>query len=304
VAHGFERHRHVLPYDHVVFALGSITNFYGLPGLERHALTMKTLGDAIHLRNRVIATLEEADSECAAPGSGLLTFVIAGGGFAGVETAAGVNDFVRDAIRFYPRIRSDRVRMVLVHSGPVILPELGEKLGAYAQQKLAARGVEIVTKAKVAGVDAMGVTLGDGTRIAARLVVWTAGTSPHPLTHDLPCGLDRGRIVVDDRLAVPGWPGTWALGDCAVVPDVRTGKTHPPTAQHALREARTVARNIAAVIRGRQPRAFDFRTFGQLAAIGRRTGVARILGVNFSGLVAWWLWRTIYLGKLPRLAGC
>jgi NADH dehydrogenase len=227
--------------------------------------------------------------------------VIAGGGFAGVETAAGVNDFVRDAIRFYPRIRADRVRMVLVHSGPVILPELGEKLGAYAQQKLAARGVEIVTKAKVAGVDATGVALGDGTRIAARLVVWTAGTSPHPLTHDLPCGLDRGRIVVDERLAVPGWPGTWALGDCAVVPDVRTGKTHPPTAQHALREARTVARNIAAVTRGRQPRVFDFRTIGQLGAIGRRTGVARIFGVNFSGFVAWWLWRTIYLGKLPRL---
>jgi NADH dehydrogenase len=301
VAHGFERHRHVLPYDHVVFALGSITNFYGLPGLQRHALTMKTLGDAIHLRNRVIATLEEADSECAALGSGLLTFVIAGGGFAGVETAAGVNDFVRDALRFYPRIRADRVRMVLVHSGPVILPELGEKLGAYAQEKLAARGVEIVTNAKVAGVDATGVTLGDGSRIAARLVVWTAGTSPHPLIHDLPCGLDRGRIVVDDRLAVPGWPGAWALGDCAVVPDIRTGKAHPPTAQHALREARTVARNIAAVVRGRQPRAFDFRTIGQLAAIGRRTGVARIFGVNFSGFVAWWLWRTIYLGKLPRL---
>jgi NADH dehydrogenase len=301
VAHGFERHRHVLPYDHVVFALGSITNFYGLPGLERHALTMKTLGDAIHLRNRVIATLEEADSECALDGDGLLTFVVAGGGFAGVETAAGINDFVREAIRFYPRIRPDRIRMVLVHSGPLILPELGDSLGAYAQHKLAARGVEILTNARVAGVNGAGVTLADGTRIASRLVVWTAGTSPHPLIHDLPCGLDRGRIVVDERLAVPGWPGAWALGDCAVVPDVRTGKPHPPTAQHALREARTVAGNIATVVRGGRARAFDFRTVGQLAAIGRRSGVARIFGVNFSGFVAWWLWRTIYLGKLPRL---
>jgi NADH:ubiquinone reductase (H+-translocating) len=301
VAHGFERHRHQLEYDHLVVALGSITNFYGLPGLEQRALTMRTLGDAIHLRNRIIATLEEGDTECAARGDGLLTFVVAGGGFAGVETAAGVNDFVREALRFYPRLSPERIRMVLVHSGPVILPELGEKLGAYAQRKLAARGVEIITNAKVAGVDEFGVTLGDGRHIPSRLVVWTAGTSPHPLIHDLPCGLDRGRIVVDATLAVPGWPGVWALGDCAVVPDRRTGKPHPPTAQHALREAKTVAANIANVMSGRAPVAFDFRTVGQLAAIGRRTGVARILGLNFSGFPAWWLWRTIYLSKLPRL---
>ncbi|MES1256770.1 MAG: FAD-dependent oxidoreductase, partial [Acidobacteriota bacterium] len=156
------------------------------------------------------------------------------------------------------------------------------------------------TNAKVARVDDRGVTLMDGRHIPSRLVVWTAGTSPHPLVHDLPCGLDRGRIVVDETLAVPGWPGVWALGDCAVVPDSRTGKPHPPTAQHALREAKTAARNIAAVLRGGTPVPFDFRTIGQLAAIGRRTGVARIFGFNFSGFVAWWLWRTIYLSKLPR----
>ena len=300
VAHGFERHRHELEYDQVVVALGSITNFYGLPGLEERALTMKTLGDAIHLRNRVIATLEEGDTECAGGADGLLTFVVAGGGFAGIETAAGVNDFVHEALKFYPRLSHDRIRMVLVHAGPVILPELGEKLGAYAQKKLAARGVEIITNAKVARVDAFGVTLEDGRHIPSRLVVWTAGTSPHPLIHDLPCGLDRGRIIVDETLAVPGWPGVWALGDCAVVPDRRTGKPHPPTAQHALREAKTVATNIMAIMRGRAPVAFDFRTIGQLAAIGRRTGVARIFGFNFSGFAAWWLWRTIYLSKLPR----
>ncbi|MGH9313676.1 MAG: NAD(P)/FAD-dependent oxidoreductase [Vicinamibacterales bacterium] len=302
VAHGFDRHSHGLEYDQLVVALGSITNFYGLPGLEQRALTMKTLGDAIHLRNRVIATLEEGDTECAAGDRDrLLTFVVAGGGFAGVETLAGVNDFVREALKFYPRLSPERIRMVLVHSGPVILPELGEKLGAYAQRKLAARGVEIITNAKVAGVDELGVTLGDGRRIPSQLVVWTAGTSPHPLIHDLPCGLDRGRIVVDETLSVPGWPGVWALGDCAVVPDRRTGKPYPPTAQHALREAKTLARNIAGVMRGRAPVAFDFRTIGQLAAIGRRTGVARIFGLNFSGFPAWWLWRTIYLSKLPRL---
>src|SRR5262249_13749771 len=216
----------------------------------------------IHLRNRVIATLEEGDTECAAGGDGLLTFTVAGGGFAGVETIAGLNDFVREALKFYPRLTADRIRMVLVHSGPVILPELGDKLGAYAEQKLARRGVEIITNAKVAAVDESGVTLADGRNIPSRLVVWTAGTSPHPLIHDLPCRLDRGRIIVDETLAVPGWPGVWALGDCAVVPDRRTGKPHPPTAQHAIREAKTVAANITASLRGSDPRPFDFPAIG------------------------------------------
>ncbi len=300
VGHGFEPHEHDLRYDHLVVALGSMTNFYGLPGLEQRALTMKTLGDAIHLRNRVIATLEEADTECAQGRDGLLTFVVAGGGFAGVETIAGLNDFVREALKFYPRIDPARIRMVLVHAGRVILPELGEALGAYAQRRLSSRGIEIVTNAKVTGVTDGGVMLAGDRRIPSRLVVWTAGTSPHPLLHELPCKLDRGRIVVDETLAVPGHERVWALGDCAVVPDIRSGGTHPPTAQHALREARTVANNVAAVINGRPTRPFSFRTIGQLAAIGRRTGVARVFGVNFSGFIAWWLWRTIYLSKLPR----
>lgn len=301
VKHGSEAHLHRLPYDHLVVALGSITNFYGLPGLEQHALTMKTLGDAIHLRNEVIAALEEADGECAAGGDEPLTFVVAGGGFAGVETIAGLNDFVREGLAFYPRVTSSRIRMVLVHAGSVILPELGEKLGGYAQRELEKCGVEIITNAKVAGVGHEGVRLADGRLIPNRLIVWTAGTSPHPLLHDLPCQLDHGRIVVDETLAVPGFPGLWAVGDCAVVPDRRTGKPHPPTAQHAIREAKTAARNIAACIEGKPAVPFTFRTIGQLAAIGKRTGVARVAGVNFSGFFAWWLWRTVYLSKLPRL---
>jgi NADH dehydrogenase len=153
----------------------------------------------------------------------------------------------------------------------------------------------------VTEVSATGVTLQDGRPIAARTVVWTAGTSPHPLLARLPCAQDRGRVVAEPTMAVTGWPGVWALGDCAVVPDVQTGKPFPPTAQHALRQARTLARNIAASVPGGELQPFQFRTIGQLAAIGRRTGVARIFGVNFSGFVAWWLWRTIYLAKLPRL---
>ena len=301
VKHGSDAHRHRLPYDHLVVALGSTTNFYGLPGLEQHALTMKTLGDAIHLRNEVIAALEEADGECAAGGDQPLTFVVAGGGFAGVETIAGLNDFVREGLTFYPRVTPSRIRMVLVHAGSVILPELGEKLGAYAQQELERCGVEIMTNAKVAGVGPEGVRLADGRLIPSRLMVWTAGTSPHSLLHDLPCQLDHGRIVVDETLAVPGFPGLWAVGDCAVVPNRRTGKPHPPTAQHAIREAKTAARNIAARLKGKPVVPFTFRTIGQLAAIGKRTGVARVAGINFSGFFAWWLWRTVYLSKLPRL---
>ncbi len=145
------------------------------------------------------------------------------------------------------------------------------------------------------------VTLSDGTRIPASTIVWTAGTTPNPLVATLPCAGERGRIPVNAYLEVEGWPGVWALGDCALVPDGATGRFHPPTAQHAIREGRCVARNIAATIRGGAKRPFVFRTIGQLASLGRRTGVAQILGIRFSGFVAWWLWRTIYLAKLPRL---
>jgi NADH:ubiquinone reductase (H+-translocating) len=301
VSHGFDRHAHEIEYDHLIVALGSITNFYHLPGLETNALTMKTLGDAIHLRNRVIATLEEADSECGSAQDDGLAVVVAGGGFAGVETLGALNDFVRDALAFYPRLRERRVRMVLVHAGPEILPELGDELGSYARRKLMERGLEIITGAKVVEVNPKGVHLADGRWLPSNLVVWTAGTSPHPLLAHLPCRCDRGRIAVDETLAVPGWPGVWSLGDCAAIPDRQSGQFFPPTAQHAIREAATVAANVVASIERRPLRPFTFRTIGQLAAIGRRTGVARVFGVKFSGFVAWWLWRTIYLGKLPRL---
>src|SRR6516165_161132 len=302
VVHGPERHQHEIDYQYLVIALGSTTNFYGLPGLEERALTMKSLGDAIHLRNRLIAHLEHADPECgAALREPLLTFVVAGGGFAGVETVAGINDFVRHALRFYPNLKESDLRVVLVHPGPTILPELGEKLGTYAQKKLAEREVDIRVNVKVTGVSDDGVTLSDGTFLRSRMVIWTAGTSANPQLASLPCHLDRGRICVDSTLAVPGWPNVWALGDCALIPDERTGKYFPPTAQHALRQARVVAQNITATERGGTRKKFSFATIGQLAAIGRRSGVANILGLNFSGFVAWWLWRSIYLSKLPRM---
>ena len=301
VSHGGDAHGHELDYDHLVIGLGAITNFYDLPGVEARALTMKSLGDAIALRNRLIECLEEADPECCRVKVPLLTFVVAGGGFAGVETVAAVNDFVREALRFYPNLTEAQVRVVLVHDGPVILPELGERLGAYAQRKLTERKVDIRVNTKIAGMSEIGVKLGDGTAIPANTLVWTAGTAPNPLLAALPCPKERGRLVANAFMEVPGWPGVWALGDCAVIQDPRTGRPYPPTAQHALRQGRVLAENILAAIGGGQKKAFAFKTIGLLASIGRRTGVAQILGVNFSGFVAWWLWRTIYLSKLPRL---
>jgi NADH dehydrogenase len=302
-SHGIgSAHRHELEYDHLVLALGSTTNFYGLPGLEERALTMKSLGDALILRGRMIEFLEEADFECcAAVRSRLLTFVVAGGGFAGVETIAGINDFLRESLHFYPNLREEMLRLVLVHPGEVILPELGEKLGSYAQRKLTERGVKILPKVTVTGVTDDQVALSDGTTITTSTLIWTAGTTANPLLDTLPCEKERGRVRVNECLDVPGWRGVWALGDCAVVPDLKSGKPYPPTAQHALREARTLGRNIVAALDGKPTAPFRFSTIGMLAAIGRRAGVANIFGINFSGFVAWWLWRTIYLSKLPGL---
>ncbi|HYC78152.1 MAG TPA: NAD(P)/FAD-dependent oxidoreductase, partial [Planctomycetota bacterium] len=301
VSHGREEHPHELPYDHLVLALGSVVNTYGLPGLESRALPMKELGDAIRLRSRLIESLEEADFECCPKvRERNLTLVVAGGGFAGVETVASAHDFLEQARAFHPRLRRAKLRVVLVHSGAEILPELGPALGAYARRKLAERGVEVILGAKVAAQDADGVTLADGRRIPTHNLVWTAGTAPHPLLKTLPCALDRGRIAVDATLAVPGRPGVWALGDCAAVPDP-SGGLCPPTAQHASRQGTTVADNVASAVVGRgAPRPFAFKTLGLLASLGRRTGVARIFGLNVSGFPAWWLWRTIYLFKLPR----
>jgi NADH dehydrogenase len=302
VTHGVEgSHPHRLEYDHLVLALGAVTNFFGTPGLAERAFTMKTLGDAIALRNRIIDSLEEGDFECC-PNirQRMMTFVVAGGGFAGVETVAAVHDFMLAALPHYPHLSEDDVRVVLVHPGKVILPELSEKLGRYAQKKLAARGIDIRLETKVKDFSAEGVTLSDGTTIPTANLVWTAGSAPNPLIEQLACGKERGRIAVDEFLQVPGWPGVWSLGDCACIPDKATGGSYPPTAQHATRQGKVVAHNIAAAIRGGRRKAFAFKTLGQLAAIGRRTGVANILGMNFSGFVAWWLWRTIYLMKLPR----
>jgi len=301
ISHGMDQSTaHDLPYDYLVLALGSVTNFFNTPGVAERALTMKSLGDAIILRNRMIECLEEADLECSLEDSreSLLTFVVAGGGFSGVETCAAMNDFLRESVKFYPHVTEEQIRVVLVHPRALILPELGPKLGAYAQKKLPERRVEILVNTKVKGMSDEGVELTDGTTIKANTLVWTAGTSPNPVLASLPCRMEHGRLLVNEYLEVPDWEGVWALGDCAMIPDPRQeGSYYPPTAQHALRESRVAAQNVIAAIRGGQKKPFIFITIGQLAAIGRRTGVAKILRIKFSGFIAWFRWRTIYLSK-------
>jgi NADH dehydrogenase len=287
VSHGFDSHRHDLHYDHLILALGSSTNLLGVPGLEESALTIKTLEDAIELRNQLITHLEEANSECAAnERQPLLTFVVAGAGFAGVETLGGINDFLRAAIRFYPNLNPNFVRTVLISSEEFVLPELGQKLGAYAQRRLAARGIEVITHVRVIAVSKGLIELSDGQKIRADTLVWAAGNAPNPLIAALPIPTSGGRIEVTEYLEVRNLPGVWALGDCALVPDSKTGGFHPPTAQHALREGRCVARNVAAAIFGGKRKSFRFATLGRLAAIGHRTGVANVFGINFSGFSA------------------
>jgi NADH dehydrogenase len=303
ISRGHRNRSQQVDYDHLVIALGSVTNFYNLTGLSELALTMKSLPDAIRLRARVLRHLEEANSESnSIDRQSLLTFLVAGGGFAGVETVAALNDFVREALPFYPNLCEEMLRVMLVHSGSVILPELGESLGRYTQQVLARRGVEVRLNTRVKSMTENRVCLIDGLQIPSRTLVWTAGTVPNPLTLLLPCANEQGRIRVNEFLRVPEWPDVWAVGDCAFIPDVRNpGKSHPLTAQHAIREGKIVAQNITATLLGRPLKSFSFKTIGLLASIGRRAGVARILGFNFSGFFAWWMWRTVYLSKLPGL---
>lgn len=291
----------VVPYDHLILALGSVSSFFGLPGVEEHALTMKSLADATALHAQVIDKLEHADlNPNSAARRELLTFVVAGGGFAGVETLAEINDFVRGATKFYRNVSQSDIRMVLVHSGQRVLPEVSESLSAYALKKLRSRGVEVLLETRVAECTGHSVRLSNGDVIPGHTLVWTAGTAPCPILKRLDVPRNKaGKIEVEATLAVKDRPGLWAVGDSASIPDIVTGKTCPPTAQYALREGKQLAKNIAASMRGGELKPFKFKALGLLAGLGRRSAVAEVFGMKFSGFIAWWLWRTIYLMKLP-----
>jgi len=290
-------------FDHLLLTLGSETNFFNMDGVRDWAVTMKSLGDAALLRNQMVALLEEATLESdKAAREQLLTFVTAGGGFSGTETTGAVNDFVRETARYYPGVRQELIRVVLVHPGNCILPELGEELGRYAERKLRERKVEVIKGARVTSYDGSVITLSNSMSIPASTLIWTAGVKPSPVIALLGCKTERGRLLVNEYFAVSGATGLWAAGDCAAIPDSKTGQFYPPTAQHGLREGVTVAKNIEATILGRPLKPFRYKMMGQLASIGHRTGVAMVYGIKFSGFIAWWFWRSVYLMKLPSLA--
>jgi NADH dehydrogenase len=292
-----------LRFDHLVLALGSITNPHGVPGVLEYALPMKSLNDAMALQNRIIDVFEHADlQQDARVRARLLTFVIAGAGFAGVETVADLKDFSSQVRRFYPNIQPDEVRILLVHPGSRILPEISESLADYALKKLRDKGVDVRLNTRISGATRECVELGNGERIGTRTLIWTAGVSAHPLVATVSCPKTKqGSIVVNEYLEVPGCPGVWALGDCAAVPDLRTRRPCPPTAQHAIRQASVTARNIVTSLRGGRKTQFLYKPLGVLASLGRRSAVAEIWRLRFSGFLAWWLWRTVYLLKLPGL---
>ena len=300
---------HEIPYDHLVFALGAVSNYLGMADLEKYSFNFKTLLDAIRIRNHVIEMFEKADRETdPTRRRALLTFVIAGGGFAGVELAGALNDFAHGILADYPRLPAADLSVILVHSHDRILPELSESLGRYAQQRMAERGVVFRLKTRLRDAKPGLVVLADG-EIPAETLVWTAGVAPNPVVKALPLPKDkRGALTVDATLAIPGSAGLWALGDCAAVFDAKSNKSVPPTAQFALREAEVLARNIRAQIEGRPLKPFHFDSLGSLCVVGHQTACAELTvpfarsrSMRFSGLLAWAMWRGIYLAKLPGI---
>ncbi|TAM89359.1 NAD(P)/FAD-dependent oxidoreductase [bacterium] len=292
-----------LSYDHLVLALGATAHTFGLPGVEERAVQLKTLDDGIRLRNELIRMFELAE---VAAGEDerrrLLCFTVVGGGFTGVEAAGEVQEFVDSVASFYPGLRASWVRVVLLEGGSRLLPELPEAFGVSARAMLQHRGVEVITGDQVACADASGILLKSGRHIDCQLIVWSAGSRPSPQVRDLPVEHARnGAVIANADLSVPGFPGVWVLGDCAQIPKPEGG-WYPPTAQHAIREAPLLARNIVASVRGRETKAFSYSSLGMMASLGHRQGVAEILrGRMLTGFPAWFLWRTYYLLQLPGL---
>jgi NADH:ubiquinone reductase (H+-translocating) len=298
-----------LQADQLVIALGSVTNFHSIPGLREYSLTVKSVDEADIIRNRAIALLERADEETdRAARRSLLTFVVGGGGFSGVETMAALNDLVRGLVGTFPQVDPGDVRTVLVHPGERILPELSTGLATYAQRKLEARGVEMRLSTEVSGagsdyVEVKASGSGQTERIGAHTCVWAGGVKPNPVIDS--AGLKLGKhhgIVVDACGRVHGHAGVWALGDCAEMPQPDHKGTYAPTAQNAIRAGAQVARNIASSLQGGSPQPFVYHPIGELAIVGRRSGVASVYGWQVSGTVAWAMWRAIYLAKLPTLS--
>jgi len=295
----------VVEFEHLALSIGSVVDLSRVPGMPEHAYLIGNVGDAMALRGAIIDRFEEATLAAKRESvRRLLTFVVVGGGYSGVETAGQIADLAADVSHLYPKLSLEDIRVVLVHSGPHLLPEIGERLGRYAESELGKRRVEVILNTRVSAMTASKVYFKWGGSLESFTVVSTVGIAPHPLVTQL-CqenGIEtvKGRIITEATLRVPGHPCLWSAGDCASIP-LPDGRKAPPTAQFAVREGRLMGGNLARVLNGAAPRPFDYKGVGELANIGRRTAVADIFGLQFSGFFAWWLWRTVYLAKLPGL---
>ena len=304
-----------LEYDYLVVALGSQTNFFGNQTVENHAYTMKTLNDAVVLRNRIIDMLEQADNEKdPILKQSLLTFVVVGAGFAGIETAGEIHDFLLDAKKYYPHISEADIKVIVLEALPIVLPGFSEKLASFTKDKLIQRGIEIKLNTQVVTFDGSEVIIKDAVdptktpvkeptmdAIETKTLIWTAGVTPVDTIKNSMFKTDRGKIIVDENLEVPTFPGVYVIGDCSLAIDPTTGKPYPPTAQNAEGQAKTAAYNIFAETTGKPKKKIDFVSKGQMAIIGKRTAIASISGLNIHGFVAWILWRTVYVRKIPKI---
>ncbi|HLG09810.1 MAG TPA: NAD(P)/FAD-dependent oxidoreductase [Gaiellaceae bacterium] len=286
-----------IAYERLVVALGAVTRFLPVPGLQEHGIGFKDLADAIALRNRLLQQLERAAIHPDVAEE--LGFVFVGAGYAGVEALAELNDLAHAALRFYPNLRNVPQRWVLVDAAPKILPEIPRRLGEYAARHLERRGVEIHVSTTLESYNGREAVLSNGTRVPARTLVWSAGVRPHPLLAELGLPLDeRGHVLIDELLRVQGRGNVWALGDCAAVPNCRTpGHLDPPTCQHALRQARRLVKNVVG-----SPKPYGYRMLGQVATLGYHKGIAEIPGMRLRGFPGWWVARTYHLYQLPLLS--
>jgi len=304
VQHSITGAKQTLAYDQLVLALGSVTSTFGIPGVAEHALPLKSLEDAERFRNRIIASLEIADVTAdPLERARLLTYVIVGGGYTGVEGAGELIDLFHSITKFYTSIEPSEVRIVLIEAGQALLAGLPAGMGTYTEQNLRSRGVELVMGDGVTSLDDRAIHLASGTTIPTGTVLWSAGVRPTSVLKDLPLQHARnGGIVVNRDMSVPDRPGVWALGDCAWIPMKTAGEWYPMTAQHAIREGPALAKNIAAALHARPTKPFDFTALGTMASLGARRGVAAMRGgVVITGFLAWFLWRTYYLSRLPGL---
>lgn len=292
-----------IPYDHLVLAPGSISRFLPIPGLSEHAVGFKSLADAIYLRNHLIETLEMANAtEDSGLRDELLTYVFVGGGYAGLEALAELQDFAADAMQHYPRARLHGMRWILVEAADQVLPEIDQELADYAVRELRGRGIDMKLSTTLEEVTATTATISTGETVPTRTVVWTAGVTPNPSLKNLSVPLDeRGRVPVDTSLRVEGMSGVWSLGDSAAVPDPAGGLC-PPTAQHAVRQAPVVAHNIAAAIGIGAPRTFEYRGRAAFVNLGRYKAVGKVGDRTFRGFPAWWMARSYHMSQIPGTA--